>query len=406
MELLMNTNLKFKGLIAAVLLSSFSNFVAAHTEAHEKATKNSAPEVSVSDAKLSFWDLPYLKKAYINAAPNIRQDDISVGKLDIDSGNKDIIVMLAKEIENNKAGKFDSMLISHKNQLVFESYFKRGRIDLPHFQASVTKSYLSIAIGRAIQLGHLKMADLNKPIVSFIKDIDLGKLTRGAENITLHQAMTMRSGIRVSDERRKLIMDNSTKLEGFNTTEEFLQYSEAISPESQTFKYQDADPRITMQVLNSVVPGSAKDFIKNEVLAKIGITTYGWDDDVNGLPVAESSSSMTSRDMLKLGTLVLNNGKWNDEQLISANFLNKATSGITKPTEDWIPDSFSYGYYWYQTDFKVADKSYAAKFAWGGGQQYILTFEDLNLVAVFTAHARENDTMQMTAEKLLPAFIN
>jgi CubicO group peptidase (beta-lactamase class C family) len=62
--------------------------------------------------------------------------------------------------------------------------------------------------------------------------------------------------------------------------------------------------------------------------------------------------------MLKLATLVLNKGKWNDEQLISAEFLAKATSGIIKPTEDWIPDSFIYGYYWYQTDMKVQEKSY------------------------------------------------
>ena len=52
---------------------------------------------------------------------------------------------------------------------------------------------------------------------------------------------------------------------------------------------------------------------------------------------------------------------------------------------------------------KVGDKSYDAKFAWGAGQQYIMTIEALDLVAVFTAHARENNTMQM-AQKILPAF--
>ncbi len=395
----MTINLKYKSLIAVALFSVCSCIVSAHTDKNAKA-----PEASAADTKVSFWDMPYLNEAFIDTAPSDRKDDIAIGKLAI-SGDKDLIVKMAQEIAENNEGKFDSVLISHKNKLIFESYYGRGRINLPHFQASVTKSYLSIAIGRAIQLGHLTMADLHKPVVSFLKDIDLEKIAEGAEKITLHQVMSMSSGIRVSAERQKLIMDSSTKTKGSNVTEQFLQHSDAISPKSQTFKYQDADPRMTMQVLNNVVPGSAIDFIKNEVLAKIGITDYGWNNDVNGLPVAETSSSVTSRDVVKVGTLVINKGKWQGKQLISAAFLSKATSAITKPTEEWIPDSFSYGYFWYQSDIKIKDKSYQAKFAWGGGEQYILTFEALDLTVVFTAHARENNTMQMMAESILPAFL-
>jgi CubicO group peptidase (beta-lactamase class C family) len=396
----MTTNLKFKSLIAVALFSVCSSIVSANTDKNANA-----PEASSAEKKISVWDMPHLEKAFINTAPEARNDGLSVGVLGVHGGNENTIVKMAKEIAENNEGKFASVLIAHKNKLIFESYYGRGRINLPHMQSSVTKSYISIAIGRAIQLGHLTMADLNKPVVSFIKNIALGKITEGAEKITLHQVMNMRSGIRVSAESQKLIMDNSTNIKGENITQQFLQHSEAISPASQTFKYQDSDPRITMQVLNSVVPGSAKDFINNEVLAKIGITDYVWNNDANGLPIPESGSHFTSRDMLKMGTLIINKGKWQNEQLISAAFLSKATSGTTKPTEDWIPDSFSYGYFWYQTDLKFKDKSYNAKFAWGGGEQYILTLEALDLIVVFTALARENNTMQLMAEKILPAFV-
>ena len=393
-------DLKYKSLIAVALFSVCSGIVSAHSDKN-----TNAPEASAAERKISVWDMPHLEKAFIDTAPEDRKDDLSVGVLGVDGGNKDLIIKMAKEIAENNEGKFASVLISHKNKLIFESYYGRGRINLPHMQSSVTKSYISIAIGRAIQLGHLTMADLNKPVVSFIKNIDLGKTTEGAEKITLHQIMNMRSGIRVSDESQKLIMDNSTNIKGENITQQFLQHSEAISPASQTFKYQDSDPRITMQVLNSVVPGSAKDFINNEVLAKIGITDYVWNNDANGLPVPESGSHFTSRDMLKMGTLIISKGKWQNEQLISATFLSKATSGTTKPTEDWIPDSFSYGYFWYQTELKVNDRTYNAKFAWGAGEQYILTVEALELTVVFTALSRENNTMQLKTESILPAFL-
>lgn len=387
--------------ITLALLLSFSSFA-------EERNQN-APEQSEFDLEnLSYTfeqTLLDLSNAYINSSPVHKADGIEVGHLNIENENKESISELAREIADNKHGSYDSMLISHENKLVFESYYKKGRINLPHFQASVTKSYVSIAIGRAIQLGCLTIDDLDKPVVSFLKNIDLEKLADGAENITLHHAMSMRSGIRVSADRLKIIMENSANAKGSDVVQEFLQHSEAISSASQSFKYQDSDARITMRVLDSVVPGSAKDFVKNEVLAKLGITVYGWKDDVNGLPIPESSSSMTSRNMLKLGMLVINKGQWNGEQLISAHFLAKATSNITKPTEDWIPDSFNYGYFLYRTEMKVGDERYAVNLAWGSGGQYILMLEELGLVIVITGHDREDTILTQVSRVILPALI-
>lgn len=398
----MKASFIYNFLIAGVLLFSFTSFA-------ENSSKN-APEISefdVNNLSYSFEQtLPDLRNAYIDSSPVVKADGLEVGKLVINGDSKHSIIELARELEGGKHGEYDSVLISHKNKLVFESYYRKGRINLPHFQASVTKSYLSLAIGRAIQLGHLRMADLNKPIVHFLKDLETKKLADGVENITLHRAMSMRSGIRVSDDRLKFIMDNSNATRDFNTVQAFLQYSAAISPESQTFEYQDSDPRITMRILDSVVPGTAENFIKNEVLAKLGITVYGWSNDINGLPIGESGSSITSRDMLKLGALVINNGKWNGEQLISAKFLADATSNIAKPTENWIPDTYNYGYFWYQADMAIGDKSYDVKLAWGAGGQRIIAVKDLDLVVVITGHDREDKIMSEVSRRILPVFVN
>lgn len=352
------------------------------------------PEATAAEAIGSFWDIPLLQEAFIDAAPNDRKDGIAVGYLAVENDRRKAILKFSQELSDSIHGQYDCLLISHKDELVFESYYRRGRIDLPHPQASVTKSYIALAIGRAIQLDYLTMADLNKPVVHFLKDLALENLVDGVENITLHQAMTMRSGIRVDADTLASITENGVA----NTTPQILQRSAIIAPETQTFKYQGIDPRIAWQVLDSVVPGSAEDFIKHEVLAKIGITDYGWENDVEG-------SSMMARDMLKLGALVLNKGKWKDEQLISAAFLVKATSKITKPTEEWIPDTYSYGYYWYQADMLVGDQSYKVNFAWGGGGQYIITVDELDLIVVITGHDREDAIMTQVSKIIIPAFV-
>jgi CubicO group peptidase (beta-lactamase class C family) len=364
----------------------------------QEITQNDPPEAAgfdVNNISYSFQRaVPELSNAYIGISPAERKDGISVGNLAVNRDSRDAIIALSQKIFEGEHGNYDALLISHKNKLVFESYYRKGRVNMPHYQASATKAYISLAIGRAIQMGYLTMNDLHKPITHILKDLDIDNLADGIENITLHQLLSMRSGIRVSADARASIVAGDAS----ENTQKFLQHTAAISPETQTFKYQGIDPRIAWEVLDQVVPGSAENFVKKEILAKIGITVYAWDKH-------GEDSNITSRDMLKLGTLVLNEGKWNDEQLISVAYLANATSKMTKPTEDWIPDSYSYGYFWYQTDMTVADKSYNVKFAWGGGGQYIVTVDELDLMVTITGHDREDTILDQVSKTILPAFV-
>ncbi|WP_106794224.1 serine hydrolase [Aquimarina sp. Aq78] len=368
-----------------------------------------APEATAAEATLSFRDIPELKKAFIDVAPTDRKDGILVGELGIDGGNKAMVLKLAQEIANNKYGNFDSFLIAHKGKLLFESYYSRGRINLPHPQASTTKAYTSLALGRAIQLGYLSMADLHKPVISFLKDLDPTKFVAGAEKITLHKALTMRSGIRISTEQREEFEKIPALLKGQGQVQAYLEHSAPITEESQSFKYQ-FDPILVMQVIDAVVPGTAKDFIKNELLDKMGITNYDWETGVSGLPSSGSRSSMTSRDMVKWGTLAINKGKWNDEQLVPAAFVAKATSKIVDQREEYDDNAkgvsgTAYGYFWWQADFSTGDKSYLSKSARGGSGQNIYVIEALDLVVVTTTHRPVDSSVSLTATRVLPAFI-
>ena len=375
--------------------------------------KSLAPEISAANANISFRDIPYLKKAFIDATPVDRKDGIPVGALGVDGGNKAMILQVAQEIAANKYGNFDSLLIAHKGKLIFESYYLRGRINLPHPQASATKIYTSLALGRAIQLGYLTMADLDKPLVSFLKDLDPAKFVDGAEKITLHLAMTMRSGLRISSDKMRELRENPAALKGQGQVQAYLEHSAPITLESQTFLYGGGSPDLVMQVLDAVVPGTAKDFIKNELLSKMGITNYSWRTGVAGLPTAGSRASLTSRDMVKLGTLVINNGKWDGEQLIPAVFVAKATSKIAIPSDDEVVPAVgvsgtSYGYFFWLNDLATGGKSYLSKAGEGGGGQYISVIEELDLVVVVTAHNKSfhAETLSLTATRILPGFIN
>lgn len=373
--------------------------------------QNAAPEATATEATSSFRDIADLKEAYIDATPTDRKDGIVVGELGVDGGNKNMILKMAEEIAANNQGNYDALLISHKGKLIFESYYKKGRIDLPHFQASATKTYTSFALGRAIQLGYLTMADLDKPLVSFLKELNPTKFVEGAEKITLKNALTMTTGIRLSQEQWQVLEKEPSQIKGQKRVQAILEQSEPITSAAQHFLY-GTGPGLIMQVIETVVPGTAKDFIKDELLDKMGISNYRWRTAPSGLPESGWRTSMTARDMLKWGTLAANKGEWNGERLVPEAFIAKAMSRILYTGDDDVygggkdVSKQGYGYYWWSADLKYDNKSYFSCSAQGGGGQYILRIEELDLTVVVTAHNNDNITLQLAAEKILPAFIN
>jgi len=368
--------------------------------------------VSSYSNELPFWRIPQLNNAFVNPTPEDKKDGLVVGELGVDGVDKEMILILAQEIADHKHGRFDSFLIAHKDKLIFESYYARGRINLPHGQASATKAYTGMLLGRAIQLGYLTMDDLDKPLTSFLKELDPTKFVEGAEKITLNHALTMRSGIRISEEQREEMNKNPDQLKGQGYVQALLEHSAPITEESQVFKY-GGGAGLVMQVIEAVVPGSAMDFIKKELLDKMGITNYRWRiDEQTGLPVAGWRTNMTSRDMVKLGQLAMNKGKWNGEQLIPEAFIAKATDRIFYTDDDYEVhyggkdvSKQGYGYFWWSADLKSGNKNYFSASAQGGYGQFIILIEELDLMVVFTAHDNDTNYLQLTAERILPAFI-
>ena len=397
----MNIKSKIKFLITFMLLINFSSFA-------EKIDAL-APDIREFDAKDFSYEfaqtIPDLKDAFIDLAPAIRNDGIPVGQLGLDGGHKKQIIKMAEEIANHKEDLYDSMLISYQGKLIFESYYSRGRINLPHFQKSATKAYTALLVGRAIQLGYLTMADLNKPVSSFLKELKPQKFVEGVENITLHKAMTMSSGLNLNWAEIKKLRKFPEQLKGQALVQAYFEHSAPISLKNQTFSYKSVDATLIMQVIEAVVPGTAKAFIKKELLDKMDIKVYRWGTDVSGLPTAPYGSSMTSRDMVKWGTLTINKGKWQGKQLISAAFIKKMLSNVV---ESDVANN-TYGYFWWRTAMKVGDKIYVSKSARGGGGQYILLIEELDLVVVVTANNKlgsDDQTLALIENSLLPAFVN
>ena len=70
----------------------------------------------------------------------------------------------------------------------------------------------------------------------------------------------------------------------------------------------------------------------------------GWPHDPNGNSTGGWGLNLTTRDMAKLGLLYLNNGIWNDKQILSKNWIKESTT-MHEGENDFM--SYKYGYLWW-----------------------------------------------------------
>ena len=92
---------------------------------------------------------------------------------------------------------------------------------------------------------------------------------------------------------------------------------------------------------------------------------------------------MLPRDMAKIGLLVLQNGNWNGEQIISEDWIRLSTQEYSSLEPEQQPSwGRGYGYLWWLGDVRVIGSRVRSVCALGGWQQVIAVFPKLDMVIV------------------------
>ena len=79
------------------------------------------------------------------------------------------------------------------------------------------------------------------------------------------------------------------------------------------------------------------------------MNTPRWDTDSMNRNIAGSEMFMKPEDMLRFGTMILNNGKFSGKQIVSSKWIQESTSEqVQLDTQDVMPNANGYGYYWWR----------------------------------------------------------
>ena len=351
---------------------------------------------NISAATLDFSrqaELPNLEKAYISSSPKDLNDGLKVGRLDA-PGTVKAIEALRKADAKGQFANLDSILLWKDGELIFEMYARRGRVDAPHYAMSITKTLTSMALARAIQLGHLRLDDLDRPMLDFMPNINRKKIKPGVETITLSDALMMKSGLRFKDRltEHRLALDYN----GQEYFQKLFENTAAVTPQSKKYKYGGVDPLLVMMAINQKVPGRVQDFIHKELIANVRGDVYLWNKHGSGLPKAGAGSSFTSRVLVKLGVTVLQGGKFNGRQLLDPEYVKRI-----------MDRQKGEGYFYFFHNRRVRSEEINFISGIGAGGQLMSIFPELNVVAVVTSHntkGQNGKPLEAIMNHLIPLF--
>lgn len=338
---------------------------------------------------------------------------------------KNRIETLFSEIELGKYPATNAILISQNDSLLFEKYFNGYGKDSLQDVRSTTKSITALLAGIAMDQGILKV---DAPILSYLTQYNKSNLDHWDDRkslITVEDLLTMRTGIGCEQFFGDLgFPDCEEKMFDQKDWVKYgLDQEMAFAPKEK-WLYTGTAPMIMGAVISESSQTSIADFATKNLFAPLNITNnYQWaKNEATGRYFTAGNLRISPRNMAKIGHMVIHNGKYNGQQVISEKMIHEILDEKVKLPNDYSffktagnswegQESASYGYYWYTEKVKINEKEITLKFTFGNGGNYIILIPELNdLVVVFTGSnygkpILNKQPFDMMYRYILPYFI-
>ena len=277
-------------------------------------------------------------------------------------------VMLARGLEQlvEAGSRIHSLLIVRHAALVVDAYVYPYDDSVYHDLASVTKSVTTTLTGIAADQGAI---DLDASILSFFPDRTIANPSDRKERITVRDLASMSSGLDCTafgGERTLLRMFDSVDYV------QFVLDLGVINEPGTAFSYCSPGMHLLSAILTQATGRSALDFAQQNLFEPLGITDVYWSADSQGISHGWGDLALHPRDAAKLGLLFLQEGRWEDSQLVSSEWVSAATTAQV---------AANYGYGWWISPPGEEESYFRAD---GNGGQRILVIPSREFVLVST----------------------
>lgn len=306
---------------------------------------------------------------------------------------------LIERINDSTYFNICSVVLVRHGKLIFEEYFLDFNRDTVVDTYSVTKSITSLLIGIAWDQGRFE--NVNRKLFSFFPE-HAALNNEQKDKITLEHLLTMTSGLKWDESYAD--DDPRNDLTALIENGDWMAYMLAqpmVSEPGEVFHYNNGAVLLLSGILEDITGMHAEDYAKEHLFTPLGISDFNWSENPeDGMTCTFASLEMKARDMAKIGSLVLNNGSWKGNQVVSGDWASRSLAAhVFAPSK-----GIDYGYLWWVQTFNVQGVEVESVSARGMGGQLIFVFPSLDLAAVIQQADYDYD-MRPLEECIIPAVL-
>ena len=296
----------------------------------------------------------------------------------------------------------DGMIVLHKNEMVYENYWLGNNENKRHISWSVAKSFISALVGIAYEEGLID--SLDDPVTKYLDDFK----ETGYDDVTIKDILQMSSGVLFNEDYADYDSDINRFGRAVATGTSMRDFSKTLTREREPgtyMHYVSINTQVLGFLLQEVTNKSISQYLYDKIWNPLGMedSAYFILDDVKD-EFALGGLNATLRDYAKFGLLYLQNGRWNDNQIISKQWIedSHSTDGIhLVPGErETSSNPWGYGYQWWVPGFP--DTDYTAS---GVYNQYIY-IDPLSeiVIAKTSSNYKYTSELQMSKDMHMAMF--
>lgn len=272
-----------------------------------------------------------------------------------------------------------SLLVVQQGKIVLEEYRMGTSAQDRRISWSMAKSFMSAVFGLALADGSI--TSLDDPIERYVP-----RLSDSAySGVTIRDALNMASGVSFNEDYLDFNSDINKMgrvLALGGSMDDFAVGLKARSGKAgEQWDYVSIDTHVLAMVLRNATGYSLRDYLFEHLWQKLGSGSDGYYlTDGDGVAFALGGLNMQTRDYARFGQLFLNDGRWQEEQVLPAQWVRASTehSAPVAPGAD-----FGYGFQWW-----LPENSDGEFFAGGIYGQYIYVNRTTETVIVKTSAHR------------------
>jgi CubicO group peptidase (beta-lactamase class C family) len=296
--------------------------------------------------------------------------------------NSTLLEAAEAHILDNAEADVNSLIVIRNGYIVFERYFRPYLFDAndPNVMYSITKTVIALLIGIAIELDFLEGVD--QRVLDFFPNSTFADTNAWKEAITIEHLLTMTSGLRWI-ERGYLSYGPEAVAEG----EDLIRYlfgsvdwvqnvldRPMTAEPGTTFNFNGGGLHVLSVILQNSTGMTAAEFAEDHLFEPLGITSPAWLHNPRGETHGATGLTLTPRDLAKIGLLCLNNGLWDERQVVPSEWITESFRSFISTNH-----SLDFGYQWWIHN----ESSFISAKGFQGQAVYLLPEQDI--VVVFTS---------------------